>query len=67
MTSSNNPLYNKTTTTQYKTNISGAILEVYILLTAVWNIHETFNKTYKCIFKRAGIYEQVARYTVCSI
>ena len=35
MTSLNNPLQNKTTTKQYKTNISGAILEVYILLTTV--------------------------------
>ena len=35
MTSLNNPLQNKTTTKQYKTNISGAILEVHMLLTAV--------------------------------
>jgi len=37
MTSLNNALQNKTTTKQYKTNISGAILEVrvYMLLTAV--------------------------------
>jgi hypothetical protein len=34
MTSLNNPLQNKTTAKQYKTNISGAILEVYMLLTA---------------------------------
>ena len=35
MTSLNNPLQKKTTTKQYKTNISGAILEVHVLLTAV--------------------------------
>jgi len=44
MTSLNNPLQNQTPTKQYNTNISVAILEVSVLLTAVGNIHEIFEQ-----------------------